>query len=56
MSDRSCSSKIQPVLFDVSLSPKFGEIVVLHANKVAMEKMPVINIFWPVLMNGRCGA
>ena len=29
-----------------------GVIVVLRANKVAMEQMALINTFWPVLING----
>ena len=48
---RSCSSKIQPVLFDTS--PSHSLAVVLHAFKVAMEKMAFMNTFGPVLINSR---
>ena len=51
---RSCSSKIQPVLFDASPSPSLGGIVVLRTNKIAMEKMAIINTLGLVLINGRC--
>ena len=53
--------RLTPVMFfDVSTCiwritvPKFLEIVVLRAKKVAMEKMAIINTFGPVLINGRC--
>ena len=35
-----------------SPSPSLGEIVVLRADKVAMEKMANANTFGPVLING----
>ena len=34
--------------------PYFGEIVVLRAKKVVMEKMATINTFGPILINGQC--
>ena len=49
----SCAGHVFRI-FDLSDNtfPKFGEIVVLRANKVAMEKMAIINTFEPVLING----
>ena len=35
-------------------SPYFEGIAVLHTNKLAMEKMAIINTFGPVLINGQC--
>ena len=36
------------VLHDTELYPQFGKIVVLCANKVAMEKMAIVNTFGPI--------